>query len=69
MIDTSWAVKGASLRLTCPSDVVWPQFLVLSVIGTIFCGVALARFRTTIGMIMIQRFHSGILGSFGRWTL
>ena len=30
-------------------DVVWPQFLALALIGAVFFGVALARFRTTIG--------------------
>jgi ABC-2 type transport system permease protein len=30
-------------------EVVWPQFLALAVIGTVLFGVALARFRKTIG--------------------
>src|SRR5271165_2527138 len=30
-------------------EVVWPQFLALAVIGTVLFGVALARFRRTIG--------------------
>ena len=30
-------------------DVVWPQFLALAVIGAALFGVALARFRKTIG--------------------
>ena len=32
-------------------DVVWPQFLALAVIGTILFGVALVRFRETIGQM------------------
>src|SRR5262245_7558453 len=35
--------RGAGL------DVVWPQFLALALIGTVLFGVALARFRKTIG--------------------
>jgi ABC-2 type transport system permease protein len=35
--------RGAGLT------VVWPQFLALAVIGTVLFGVALARFRKTIG--------------------
>jgi ABC-2 type transport system permease protein len=35
--------RGAELRI------VWPQFLALAVIGTVFFAVALARFRKTIG--------------------
>lgn len=30
-------------------EAVWPQFLALAVIGTVLFGVALARFRKTIG--------------------
>ena len=30
-------------------EVVWPQFLALAVIGAVLFGVALARFRKTIG--------------------
>jgi ABC-2 type transport system permease protein len=37
--------RGAGL------DVVWPQFLALALIGTAFFGIALARFRKTIGTI------------------
>jgi len=35
--------RGAGL------DVVWPQFLALAIIGTILFGIALMRFRSTIG--------------------
>ena len=35
--------RGAGL------GVVWPQFLALTLIGTVFFGTALARFRKTIG--------------------
>ena len=35
--------RGAGL------ETVWPPFLALSVIGSVFFGVALARFRKTIG--------------------
>src|SRR5690606_8409868 len=35
--------RGAGL------DVVWPQFLALTLIGAVFFGIALARFRNTIG--------------------
>jgi ABC-2 type transport system permease protein len=35
--------RGAGL------DVVWPQFLALALIGVVFFGIALARFRKTIG--------------------
>jgi ABC-2 type transport system permease protein len=35
--------RGADL------SAVWPQFLALAVIGTVLFGVALARFRRTIG--------------------
>jgi ABC-2 type transport system permease protein len=35
--------RGAGL------DVVWPQFLALAVIGAVFFGITLARFRKTIG--------------------
>jgi ABC-2 type transport system permease protein len=35
--------RGAGL------SVVWPQFLALTLIGTVFFGIALARFRMTIG--------------------
>ncbi|WP_455566026.1 hypothetical protein [Novosphingobium panipatense] len=30
-------------------DVVWPQFMALIAIGAAFFGIALARFRRTIG--------------------
>ena len=30
-------------------DIVWPQFLALALIGAVLFGVALARFRRTIG--------------------
>ncbi len=30
-------------------DVVWPQFVALAIIGIIFFGISLARFRTTVG--------------------
>lgn len=32
-------------------DVVWPQFLALALIGALFFGIALARFRKTIGLM------------------
>ncbi len=32
-------------------DVVWPQFLGLAVIGAVFFGIALGRFRKTIGLM------------------
>jgi ABC-2 type transport system permease protein len=35
--------RGAGL------SVVWPQFIALAVIGAVFFGIALARFRKTIG--------------------
>jgi ABC-2 type transport system permease protein len=35
--------RGAGL------DVVWPQFIAIAVIGSILFGLALARFRSTIG--------------------
>ena len=37
--------RGGSL------DVVWPQFLALALIGALLFGVALARFRKTIGLM------------------
>jgi hypothetical protein len=30
-------------------DVVWPQFIAIALIGVTFFGIALARFRRTIG--------------------
>ena len=35
--------RGAGL------DVVWPQFIAIALIGVTFFGIALARFRRTIG--------------------
>jgi ABC-2 type transport system permease protein len=35
--------RGAGL------DVVWPQFVAIAAIGSVLFGVALARFRATIG--------------------
>lgn len=43
MLSQSILYRGAGL------SVVWPQFLALAVIGTVFFGVALVRFRKTIG--------------------
>lgn len=37
--------RGAGL------DVVWPQFIILVLIGTLFFGITLLRFRKTIGMM------------------
>lgn len=37
--------RGAGLAI------VWPQFLALAAIGAAFFGVALARFRSTIGVM------------------
>jgi ABC-2 type transport system permease protein len=37
--------RGAGL------NVVWPQFLALTLIGAAFFGIALARFRNTIGTV------------------
>jgi ABC-2 type transport system permease protein len=37
--------RGAGL------DVVWPQFIILVVIGAAFFGITLVRFRKTIGMM------------------
>lgn len=30
-------------------DFVWPRFIALALIGAVFFGIALARFRSTIG--------------------
>ena len=38
--------RGAGL------DIVWPQFIALAVIGSTFFGIALARFRKTIGTMI-----------------
>jgi ABC-2 type transport system permease protein len=43
MLSQGILFRGAGL------DVVWPQFLALTCIGAIFFGIALARFRRTIG--------------------
>lgn len=43
MLSQSILFRGAGL------EVVWPQFLALACIGTIFFGIALARFRQAIG--------------------
>jgi ABC-2 type transport system permease protein len=43
MIAQGILFRGADL------SAVWPQFLALAVIGTVLFGVALARFRKTIG--------------------
>ncbi|MHB8811389.1 MAG: hypothetical protein ACYC9M_15475, partial [Desulfobulbaceae bacterium] len=37
--------RGAGL------DLVWPQFIILVVIGAVFFGITLVRFRKTIGMM------------------
>jgi ABC-2 type transport system permease protein len=43
MLSQGILFRGADL------SAVWPQFLALAVIGTVLFGVALARFRRTIG--------------------
>ncbi len=43
MLSQGILFRGAGL------DVVWPQFLILALIGAVFFGIALARFRKTIG--------------------
>lgn len=46
MLSQSILFRGAGL------DVVWPQLLALAVIGSVFFGIAHARFRNTIGKMV-----------------